>query len=82
MGFRDDLNAHSGTLFSINNKLYSYDTCIAQKVNDKVYLNCTKYSMTTSHHQGLVRRVCNPILIPCTTIPIGINNLNKYINGR
>ena len=49
-GFRAGLMCHSGHLYSEYGKLYSYLTCIAQKVGDKIYLNETKYSCTTSHH--------------------------------
>lgn len=78
-GFRDGLQVHSEHLSSENGKLYSYSTCIAQWVGNRVYLNCTKYSATTSHHQTLVRRICNPYRIQCDIIPIGILKLDKYI---
>lgn len=81
-GFRDGLMCHSEHLHSEYGKLYSYSTCIAQKVGDRIYLNETKYSCTTSHHQALVRRICNPYMIMCNSIPRNIINLNKYINGE
>lgn len=78
-GFRDGLMCHSEHLHSEYGKLYSYSTCIAQKVEDRIYLNETKYSCTTSHHQTLVRRICNPYRIHCDTIPINITKLDNYI---
>lgn len=80
-GFRDGLMCHSEHLYSEHGRLYSYCTCIAQKVGDRVYLNETKYSCTTSHHQTLVRRICNPYRIMCDSIPRNIVKLDKYING-
>ena len=81
-GFRAGLMCHSGHLDSEYGKLYSYLTCIAQKVGDKIYLNETKYSCTTSRHQSLVRRICNPYRIMCNSIPKNIVKLDKYINGE
>lgn len=78
-GFKDGITCHSEHLCSVCNKLYSYSTCIAQKVGDKIYLNETKYSCTTSRHQSLVRNICNPYKIFCKDIPIGIIKLDKYI---
>lgn len=80
-GFRDGVTCHSEHLYSEHGKLYSYSTCIAQKVGDSIYLNETKYSCTTSHHQTLVRRICNPYRIMCDSIPRNIVKLDKYING-
>lgn len=78
-GFRDGVQCHSEHLYSEHGKLYSYCTCIAQWHEGKVYLNCTKYSCTTSHHQTLVRRICNPYRIHCDTIPRNITKLDNYI---
>ena len=78
-GFRDGLQVHSEHLSSENDKLYSYSTCIAQWIGNRVYLNCTKYSATTSRHQSLVRHICNPYRISCDSIPRGITKLDKYI---
>ena len=47
----------TGSLWSNGNCLYSYSTCIAEYTKDgKLYVNLTKYSTTTSHHQTLVKR--------------------------
>ena len=78
-GFRDGITCHSEHLYSEYNKLYSYNTCIAQKINNKIWANETKYSTTTSRHQSLVRTICNPYKIQCEKIPINTVDLNKYI---
>lgn len=47
----------TGSLWSTGDCLYSYYTCIAEYTKDgKLYVNLTKYSTTTSHHQTLVNR--------------------------
>jgi len=51
---------HTGSVSVEDNKLYSYATCIAERVVDKIVVNETKYSVTTSKHQsylyGAIRR--------------------------
>lgn len=78
-GFRDGITCHSEHLYSEYDKLYSYFTCIAQKIDGKIWANETKYSTTTSRHQSLVRTICNPYKIQCEKIPINTVDLNKYI---
>lgn len=47
----------TGSLWSTGDCLYSYHTCIAEySVDGKLYINLTKYSTTTSHHQTFVNR--------------------------
>ena len=45
------------SLSFVGNKLYSYSTCIAKRVDNKVFINPTKYSTTTSCHQNMTARV-------------------------
>lgn len=54
---RERAKSSTGSLWSTGNCLYSYSTCIAEYTkNGKLYVNLTKYSTTTSHHQALVKR--------------------------
>jgi hypothetical protein len=47
--------SHTGHVESYGDRLYSYSTCIAERLSDGNYLlNLTKYSVTTSKHQGYV----------------------------
>jgi hypothetical protein len=49
---------HSGTLISTGDKLINYDTCIAQRKVEMVYINITRYSNTTTRIQNeLVRKI-------------------------
>lgn len=48
--------AHSGSLTSTGDKLFSYNTIIAEFKNNTLYINATKYSVTTSKHQHQLRR--------------------------
>lgn len=47
----------NGNLTSTGDRLYSYATCIAEWVAypHKIIVNATKYSTTTSCHQGMLR---------------------------
>jgi hypothetical protein len=38
-------------------RLFSYDTIIAQRTPNLTYLNVTKYSVTTSKHQTRLKRL-------------------------
>ena len=44
----------SGNLRSTGEKLFSYNTCIAEWVNDYLFVNLTKYSSSTSRIQNML----------------------------
>ena len=45
------------TLYTDENNLINYKTTIATLKDNKLYLNITKYSNTTSHIQSKIRRL-------------------------
>ena len=54
---REKAKSSTGSLWSTGDCLYSYNTCIAEYDKEgKLYVNLTKYSVTTSHHQTLVNK--------------------------
>ena len=57
-------------LHYIGNRLFSYQTCIAQWNSEPqglvLYINETKYSSSTSKHQSYVR--CNLYKVPYITV--------------
>ena len=59
-------------LFSTGDRLLSYDTCIAEMVGETLYINKTRYSVTTSIHLGLLLRRLDSKKIKIVT-NIGIN---------
>lgn len=70
-----------------DDKLFSYGTCIAQKIgNNEVIFNVTKYSNTTSHHQSYARQalVHWGYTIHETTqhVKIGTYNLRPFIDKK
>lgn len=67
-------------------KLFSYETTIAEWFNGKLLINPTKYSSSTSHHQTLLRKaiidydiseeVC---VYTQTNVPINTSSLKDYV---
>lgn len=54
---REKAKSSTGSLWSTGDCLYSYSTCIAEYNKEgRLYVNLTKYSTTTSHHQTLMNR--------------------------
>lgn len=72
---------HSLHITSENNKLFSYTTCIAQWYDDKIIINCTKYSLTSSKHKTmLLREIPGYItLIKLNDVLKDEDDLEKYI---
>lgn len=72
--------AQTHSLRSANDHLYSYNTCIAQfDRHNNLYINATKYSQTTSHHQSMLRkqsRHLNPSFV--YNVPKNTQNLLLY----
>lgn len=71
----------SGSLKSTGDKLFSYQTAIAQRVvgngellSDYV-INTTKYSVTTSRHQSLLRRELGGTARGVRGVPCGVDEL-------
>ncbi len=55
-GTKNGAHSLSMSISDNGDRLYSYGTVIAQKLqNGAIVLNDTKYSMTTSHHQSHIR---------------------------
>jgi len=45
------------------NNLVNYSTIIARRINNKIYLNATKYSKTTSVIQNMIRKSTPSMLL-------------------
>lgn len=75
----DSMNVH---YYYQSGKLFSYGTCIAQRANSYTIINSTKYSVTTSKHQYVFRRLIKDIsnCIEVYNVPRGAENLVYYIN--
>lgn len=66
---------------STDDKLFNYETCIAQRHEGKIIVNVTRYSVTTSKMQNYLRRELSGYdVIEVTSVPIGTHDLVPYIN--
>lgn len=70
--FLNHENLGSLNLFSENDKLFSFDTCIAQWHMDELVINDTYYSSTMSKHVELLKSLGQDFNIRFVTrIPLG-----------
>lgn len=71
------------SVFSKGDRLFSYDTIIAEKIDGKVYVNETKYSVTTSKAQYYLRCCLKGCGIKVEAyVPIGTYSLTSYITKK
>lgn len=62
---------------STGDKLFSYNTIVAQWIDDKIVLNSTKYSATTSKHVYYVKSYAD--MVTSEFVPINTHDLRPYI---
>lgn len=73
-------SAATANVRSTGDKLFNYETCIAQHHGGKIIVNVTRYSSTTSKIQCYVRRELSVYdVIEVTSVPIGTCDLVPYI---
>lgn len=70
-------NSDSGNLISTGDRLFSYNTCIAEWIDDDDYviINTTKYSSTTSRHQNMLKNKLIYSSIQLINVPINTRRL-------
>lgn len=77
--------SHTGHVESCGDRLYSYSTCIAERLPDGNFLiNLTKYSVTTSKHQGYVVSTIKDVKkmrVIDDVVPRGFVRLSKRFTG-
>ena len=73
-------SAATANVRSTSDKLFNYETCIAQRHEGKVIVNVTRYSVTTSKIQNYLRReLLGYDVIEVTSVPRGTCDLIPYI---
>jgi len=60
-------------------KLVNYGTTIAQRVNGVIVLNLTKYSMSTTRIQNMLRKEMPNARTTSTDVPRGAKDLTLYL---
>lgn len=71
---------HHGSLRSTGDRLFSYNTCIAQWVDGTIWINVSRYSNTTSRHQNRLISKCGIFLLEVhliENVPINTQRLWK-----
>lgn len=73
-----------GSISLKNCCLYSFMTCIAQLLDNGMYLlNNVKYTPTTAKHESMVRKRLDPSkIIEVGNVPSGAIELTKYYNVK
>lgn len=72
----------NGNLKSFGNRLVSYYTTIAQRLdNGTIVLNCTKYSVSTSKIQTWTKGAFygHRNVVEVTNVPLGTTDLQRYM---
>jgi hypothetical protein len=68
----------AGNLYVEGDKLINYYTVIGQYINGQLYVNSTKYSVSTSKIQNQLRKEAYSY-IELQDIPMGCQDLARYI---
>lgn len=77
-----DCQSYTGNLYSRGNKLYNYSTVIAQYIDGELVINATKYSVSTSKIQHMIRKEAYRYIETEKHVPIDTNDLTDYISVR
>ena len=77
--FENGLKGASLNMTSTGDKLYSYNTIIAQWINGKIIVNACKYSATTSKHTSSLKRKGYKTTNKDKWIPFNESNLTDYL---
>lgn len=81
--FINGKTAHNNSMHTDGTKLYSYETCIAQKTSNGIIFNSCKYSVTTSKQQSYTRDILRKYGFEYTEIDNGVccgaSNLCRYL---
>ncbi len=73
--FERGLPGKSLHMTSTGDKLYSYYTVVAQRIQGRVVKNATKYSRTTSKQTGQL----SYDVLTTQHVPIGTQDLSRYL---
>lgn len=76
-----NVESHTGSLKydATNNKLMNYGTCIGQWVAGRLYINVTKYSVSTSKLQNMTKRMAPVEFREILNVDINTRDLEKSI---
>jgi len=70
------------SIWTDGHRIMSYGTCIIQNVGGRLYLNRTRYSVTTSVHQNALAEYFGSRVIEIDGVPHGTRYLDPYVEDR
>ena len=85
VNYASGYSSSAGNVRGEGNKLYSYNTCIAQRMGPDIIINMTYYSNTTSRHRNMLLKYLTryiPKKIYIDNVPIGTQDLREYVHIR
>lgn len=79
---RGEACRRADSIWTDGERILSYGTCIVQPVGGRLYLNRTRYSVTTSVHQNALAEYFGDRVIEIDGVPRGTRYLDPYVEGR
>jgi len=70
------------SIWTDGERIMSYGTCILQNVGGQLYLNRTRYSVTTTIHQNALAAYFGDRVIEIDRVPLGARHLRFYTQNR
>ena len=72
----------ASSIWTDGRRIMSYGTCILQNVGGRLYLNRTRYSVTTTIHQNALAAYFGDRVIEIDGVPRGTRYLGPYVEDR
>ena len=70
------------SIWTDGRRIMSYGTCLVQNIRGRLYLNRTRYSVTTTIHQNALAAYFGDRVIEIDGVPRGTRYLDPYVEDR
>lgn len=70
------------SIWTDGHRIMSYGTCLVENVGGQLYLNRTRYSVTTTVHQNALAAYFGDRVIEIDDVPRGARYLDRYVEDR
>lgn len=70
------------SIWTDGHRIMSYGTCLVENVGGRLYLNRTRYSVTTTVHQNALAAYFGDRVIEIDDVPLGARYLDRYVEDR
>lgn len=72
----------ASSIWTDGRRIMSYGTCLVENVGGRLYLNRTRYSVTTTVHQNALAAYFGDRVIEIDDVPRGARYLDPYVEDR